>query len=151
TRAPTILTPILADTTLFRTFNEYRIFGNFGDTFKIEDTWGASPLRLARYEQFAKLPMERIWALLNVRYVITWRKELNVPSEIVASEPINEKETTYVHRLNSFTLRAILVSHVTVAPSQDETLKMLGTPDFDSTRQAILATPLSIAMSDGAG
>ncbi len=151
TRAPAFLAPLLADTTLFRTFNEYRIFGNFGAPFRIEDTWGASPLRLARYEQFHKLPMERLWALLNVQYVITWRKTLNVPSEIVASEPINEPETTYVHRLFKVSPRAALVSRITVVSSQDETLKLLGSPDFDFTQQAILAAPLATALGDEVG
>ncbi|MBI1802248.1 MAG: YfhO family protein [Chloroflexi bacterium] len=141
TRPPAWLAPVEADTSLFRTFNEYRIYGTFGDVFHLEDAWGASPLRLARYEQFAKLPMERVWALLNVKYVITWRKslsDLGVFSEIVASEKINDQETTYVHRLQKVTPRAALVTEADVLGSDSKALEKLAAPDFDFTRSVIL-------------
>ncbi len=145
TRAPAILAPILSDRSLFRTFNEYRLFGNFGDVHRIEDTGGASPLRLARYDQFMQLPLERIWALLNVRYVITWRKSLNdlgVASEVVASQAIDEKETTYVHRLLNVTARAALVTRVETISSEADALSRLAAPDFDFTQGAIVESPL---------
>lgn len=143
TQMPAWLAPIKADTSLFRTFNEYRIFGNFGDLYQLEDTWGASPLRLARYEQFTQLPMERLWALLNVKYVITWRKALNVPSEVAAQEKVSDKETTYVHRLQTVTPRAALVTCVQVMRSDDEMLARLGTADFNFAQCALLDRPLS--------
>ena len=49
TRAPEYLRPVVADNSLFRTYNEFRLFGNFGDLFGLEDTGGASPLRLAAH------------------------------------------------------------------------------------------------------
>ena len=152
TRPPAILEPVLADTTVFRTYNEYRLSGNFGDTYRIADTWGASPLRLARYEQFSKLPMERIWSLLNVKYVITWRKSLSdmgVQSEVVAEAKVSDTETTYVHRLLSVSPRAALVSQVDTATGEDAQ-RRLAAPEFAFARQALLESPQAIQPSTGA-
>ena len=62
---------MLSDPSVFRTYNEFRLPGNFGDSYGIADASGASPLRLAPHEQFYKLPMERLWAIMNGKYVIT--------------------------------------------------------------------------------
>lgn len=152
TRPPAILEPVLADRSVFRTFNEYRLPGNVGDTYRIAGTWGASPLRLARYEQFHKLPMERIWSLLNVKYVITWRKSLSalgVQSELVAEAKVSDTETTYVHRLLRVSPRAALVSQVHAATSGEEALRRLAAPDFEFARQAVLESPQAIQPSIG--
>jgi Bacterial membrane protein YfhO len=152
TRPPAILEPVLADHGVFRTFNEYRVAGNFGDMFRIADTWGASPLRLARYEQFHKLPLERVWSLMNVKYVITWRKslsEMGVESEVVAEAKVSETETTYVHRLLRVSPRAALASRVDLAASNDDALRMLAAPEFDVARQAVLESQQSLGLSSG--
>ncbi len=153
TRPPAYLSPLLADASQFRTYNEYRIYGNFGDALGVEDAWGASPLRLASYEQFYKLPMARVWGLLNVKYVITWRQslaEMGVASEVIASQKISDKETTYVHRLSAVSPRAALVGQVDVVPGPDEALARLGAPEFDFARQAVVAAPLPFTVAPGA-
>jgi hypothetical protein len=152
TRAPDFLAPVLADTGLFRSYNEYRIFGNFGDVFHIEDASGASPLRLARYDQFYKLPMERIWSLLNVKYVITWRKSLGdmgVQSEVVATQKISDSESTYVHRLQNGGPRAAIVARVDAVASLDEVFSRLAAPDFDLTHEAIVEGQAIVLPSAG--
>jgi hypothetical protein len=154
TRAPDFLAPVLADTGLFRSYNEYRIFGNFGDVFHIDDASGASPLRLARYEQFYKLPMERIWSLLNIKYVITWRKSLSdmgVQSEVVATQKISESESTYVHRLGNVGPRAAVVARVYTVASLDEALSRMAAPDFDLTHEAVMEGQAFALLSAGAG
>ena len=153
TRPPAILEPVLADRTPFRTFNEYRLPGSFGDTYRISDTWGASPLRLARYEKFHNLPMERIWSLLNVKYVITWRKSLSdmgMQSEVVAEAKVSDTETTYVHRLLRVSPRAALVSQVDTATPGEDALRRLSAPDFEFARQTVLESPQAIQPSSGA-
>ncbi|MBI5876349.1 MAG: YfhO family protein [Chloroflexi bacterium] len=148
---PAYLSLIQADASEFRTYNEYRLFGNFGDTFDLADTWGASPLRLAAYEQFHKLPLARVWGLLNVKYVITWRQslaELGVMSEVIASQKISDKESTYVHRLANVAPRAALVGVVDVVPGQAEAMARLGAPEFDFARQAIVPAPVAVNAPD---
>jgi hypothetical protein len=150
TRPPAILEQVLADRSVFRTFDEFRLAGNFGDMFRIADTWGASPLRLARYEQFHNLPLERVWSLLNVKYVITWRKslsEMGVASEVVSEAKVSDTESTFVHRLLRVSPRAALVSQLDVAVSNEEALRKLAAPDFDFARQAELESPLSLGPS----
>jgi hypothetical protein len=122
----------------YRVYNEFRLYDNYGIPFEIEDLWGASPLRPARYDQFLAppMPIERTWELLNVKYVITWRKELYVPSIIIYEEPAGQ-DTTYVHRLNTVGPRAWLVSQVEIA--DDKTiLQKIADPNFDRWHIALL-------------
>ena len=65
----------------------------------VEDVWGSSPLRLARYVTlFDEFPLDRMWRLTGVGHVLTWRRDLFGPSELLAEFPL-ETETTYLHRL----------------------------------------------------
>lgn len=122
----------------YRVYNEYRVYDNYGVPFEIEDLWGASPLRPSRYDQFLAppMPIERTWELLNVKYVITWRKELYLPSTIIYEEPA-EKDTTYVHRLNQAGPRAWLVNRVEIA-GDAAILQKIADPNFDRWQIALL-------------
>ncbi|GIK41183.1 MAG: hypothetical protein BroJett011_50160 [Chloroflexota bacterium] len=122
----------------FRVYNEFRLYDNYGIPFALEDLWGASPLRPLRYDQFLAppMPIERAWELLNVKYVVTWRKELYVPSTIIYEEPA-EKDTTYVHRLNTVGPRAWLVAQAETAGDQT-ILQKIADPNFDRWHVALL-------------
>jgi hypothetical protein len=123
---------------LWRAYNEYRVYENYGVPFEIEDTWGASPLRLARYDALHRsLRMERVWELLNVKYVITWRHELYAPSQIIYQEPAG-KDVTYVHRLDTPAPRAWLVHHVEEV-GDDGTLARLDDQAFDPLKSALVS------------
>jgi hypothetical protein len=130
---------------VFRVHNEYRLDGNYGDPFAIEDTWGASPERLSSYDEFlARLPMERAWQLLNVQYVLTWRKTLAVPSQVIYQRPITEDDITYVHRLEEVSPRAWIVQRAELIADGDEALTRLGAPDFDPARAAVLQRDIGL-------
>ncbi len=137
--APTPLAQLpQADGDIFRLYNEWSLPGNYGCVYGLEDVWGASPLRLARYDQFfSALPIERVWQLLNVKYVITHRKVLLPPSEVLYEQPEGES-VIYLHRLEEFGPRAYLVHHVE-ALADDRILERLADPDFDPRRTAILS------------
>jgi hypothetical protein len=135
---------------IFRVYNEYRIYENYGVPYALEDAWGASPLRLALYdEMYHTLRMERLWELLNVKYVITWRKELYAPSEIIYQEP-KGKDVTYVHRLQKVAPRAWMVYHAE-AVSDDAALSRLDAFDFDPARAALIPPGVSVSLGDPAG
>ena len=122
----------------FRVYNEFRLYDNYGVPFEIEDLWGASPLRPRRYDEFLAppMPIERTWELLNVKYVITWRQELYVPSTVIYQEPAPDG-TTYVHRLATVGPRAWLVHQAEVA--DDATiLQKIADPNFDRWHIALL-------------
>ncbi len=130
---------------IFRVYNEYRLYENYGVPYKLEDTWGASPLRLARYDEMVRsLRMERVWELLNVKYVITWRKELYVPSEIIYQEMVGD-ETTYVHRLNQVTPRAWLVYQVQQT-DDGSALPQLDALGFDPAETALVPPGTTLAI-----
>jgi hypothetical protein len=122
----------------FRVYNEFRLYDNYGIPFALEDLWGASPLRPLRYDQLLAppMPIERTWELLNVKYVITWRKELYLPSTIIYEEPA-EKDTTYLHRLNTVGPRAWLVTQAEIADDQT-ILQKIADPNFDRWHIALL-------------
>jgi hypothetical protein len=130
---------------IFRVYNEYRVFENYGVPYGLEDTWGASPLRLARYDElYRSLRMERVWQLLNVKYVITWRQELYAPSQIIYQEADGE-EVTYVHRLEQVTPRAWLVYQAQPA-GEDEVLARLDAFDFDPAQFALVPPGVSLSL-----
>jgi hypothetical protein len=133
----------------YRVYNEFRVYDNYGIPFEIEDLWGASPLRPSRYDEFLAppMPIERIWELLNVKYVITWRKELYLPSTIIYEEPADQ-DTTYVHRLTTVGPHAWLVNQVEVA--DDATiLQQIADPNFDRWNIALLEANGEWRMADG--
>jgi hypothetical protein len=130
---------------IFRVYNEYRLYENYGVPYKLEDAWGASPLRLARYDRMVRsLRMERVWELLNVKYVITWRKELYVPSEIIYQEVVGD-ETNYVHRLKQVTPRAWLVYQVQQT-DDDSALPQLDALGFDPAETALIPPDTALAI-----
>ncbi|MDM8527280.1 YfhO family protein [Anaerolineales bacterium HSG24] len=122
----------------FRVYNEFRVYDNYGVPFAIPDLWGASPLRPARYAEFLAppMPIERTWELLNVKYVISWRKELFLPSTIIYEESATDG-MTYVHRLKKVGPRAWLVNQIQV--TDDETIRQrIAAPEFDRWQIGLL-------------
>ncbi len=137
---PAVVQAIYDDVTqgqAFRVYNEYRVYENYGVPFSLVDAWGASPLRLAGYDDlYRSLRMERVWQLLNVKYVITWREELYAPSQIIYQEP-TDHDVTYVHRLDEIAPRAWLVYHAEEI-GDDDALARLDAFEFDPARVALV-------------
>jgi len=144
---PTMLTQILqGDQEVFRVYNEWRLPGNYGCVYGLEDIWGASPLYLRRYEELVyRLPIERVWQLLNVKYVITWRKALVPETEVLYEEP-KELDTTYLHRLDEYWPRAYVVHQVEVIEKDEKVLERMR-EEFDPRQVAILPHKPALALS----
>lgn len=149
-QAPAAVAAVRADAgdTACRVFNEFRLDGNYGVQFGVDDIWGASPLRPARYEELlAHLPWERAWPLLGVRYVVTWRVELPLPSQIIFQQEVGG-ETTYVHRLNEDYPRAWLATEAEIV-SPNVALERLSAADLDLHRVALLEVAPPLALGGG--
>lgn len=132
-----LIYPLQADTSLFRVYNEWRLPGNYGVLYEIEDIWGASPLRLARYARFNDaLPRERVWKLLNVKYVVTWQREL--PGGTLIGEAVIGEETSFLHRLNDIGPRFWVVGQA-VKVTDEEALTRLADLAFDPWQVALVA------------
>jgi hypothetical protein len=136
-----------------RVYNEFRIYEDYGMRQKIEDGWGSSPLRLARYAAlFDNFPLDRLWQLTGVTHLLTWRRELFEPSTLVAEFP-QTTDTTYLHHLVDPNPRAWLVHKM--QPATDETaLSLLADHAFDLGAigllpTATLATPLTLPTGSG--
>jgi hypothetical protein len=141
-----LLASIQADRGSFRVYNEWRLPGNYGVMYEVEDIGGASPLRLSRYEDFVTaLPMERLWQLMNVKYVITWRGALVPETELLYEEPAGE-DMTYLHRLQEYLPRAWVVYRAE-ALTGEEALDLLADPDFDPLEMVILEEELDLTMA----
>ena len=120
-----------------RVYNEYRVYEDYGMSIAAEDVWGSSPLRMAQYAAlFDNFPLDRMWRLLGVDTVLTWRRELPVPSELLAEFP-QATDTTFLHRLASPNPRAWLVQEWQTADDAT-TLSLLADHTFDLDKTAIL-------------
>lgn len=146
----TLLAAVQSDQEIFRVYNEWRLPGNYGMFYEVEDIGGASPLWLSRYDELVTaLPMERLWELMNVKYVITWRRALPVAGEVLYEEKTGE-DTTYLHRLEDYVPRAWVVHEAQVLRGQ-QALKLLGDPDFDPLDRVILEEEPELPLPGTAG
>ncbi len=120
-----------------RVYNEFRIYEDYGVRQQIEDVWGSSPLRLANYAAlFEDFPLDRLWQLTGVEHVLTWRRELFVPSTLLAEFP-QPTDTTFLHQLTAPNPRAWLVTSVQNA-TDAEALRLLADHTFDLATTALL-------------
>ena len=143
--SPLVLVPMQDEETPFRLHNEWRLPGNYGCVYDLEDISGASPLRIETYDEFLEtVPIERVWEMLNVKYVITWRKTLAPPSELLYEEPKGE-EMSYLHRLDRVGPRAY-VAHTARVADDAEALALLSDPDFDPFTEAVVSEPLPFSL-----
>jgi hypothetical protein len=147
----------LADPEPFRMANQEVLPGNYGIAYGLEEIGGASPLRLARWQTAVeRLPQERLWALLNVRYVLSHADTLEAPAEQVASGAGLDGQPAYLHRLAQPSARAWLAEEVLVEPDEDQLWQRLASDGFDLSRQVLLPSlPAGwsgpAAASDGGG
>jgi len=120
-----------------RVYNEYRVYEDYAMRLGVEDLWGSSPLRLERYARFNdNFPLDRWWTLTGVEHLLTWRKELFVPSTLLAEYP-QATDTTWLHRLTEPHPRAWFVPSVTVA-DDEEALALLADHAFDLSASVVL-------------
>ncbi|MBW7883711.1 MAG: hypothetical protein H3C34_13950 [Caldilineaceae bacterium] len=120
-----------------RVYNEFRVYEDYSMRAGVEDVWGASPLRLSRYARlFDEFPLDRMWRLMGVDHVLTWRRELFEASTLLAEFP-QSKDTTYLHRLAERNPRAWIVANVR-AVSDDEAVELLAGHQFDLETTALL-------------
>lgn len=129
-----------------RIYNEFRIYEDYGIRQQLEDVWGSSPLRFTRYAAlFENFPLDRMWRLLGVQHVVSWRRELPVPSALLA-EFTQSQDTTFIHRLTSENPRAWVVQQIRFA-SDEEAQRLLADHAFDLEQNALLPEELSTSGS----
>ncbi|MGQ0601998.1 MAG: YfhO family protein, partial [Anaerolineales bacterium] len=108
--------PIQAEAGFFRVQDDARLAGHAGCAYGFREVDGVTPYRLAGYDTLLAAPESVRWALLGVKYVVSWRGELldesgqRVSAEVVAvSEAVDERgNPTRTHRLAAEPQRAWL-------------------------------------------
>ena len=136
-----------ADGGLFRIYDEFRLPDNLGSLFGLEDIRGASPLKVEHYRRLLQdISVERVWQLLNVKYVTTWRETLSVPSQILMEEDGSEG-ATYLHRLDDPGPRAWVVHQVEIIPGDDQAVERLSDWQFAPLNAAILPEPIDAPLA----
>ena len=111
-----------------RVYNEFRVYEDYGMRAGLEDVWGASPLRLATYAAlFDQFPLDRMWRLLGVDHVLTWRRDLFEPSERLAEFP--QDTDSYLRASPGRGKPARLACYGGADPLSDtDAVKLLGRP-----------------------
>ncbi len=155
---PTTATDImLADGETFRFQDDYRLPYQTSCFFGLEEVGGIAPIQPAHYELFRlRVPEAVRWALLNIKYVVTWRADLVsyegllVPADVLHSEGQGEG-VLYVHRLKDPGPRAWVVRGVYQARDDADAYNIMRSALFDPTRGAVLQEPISLPSTGPSG
>jgi len=132
-----------------RAYNEFRVYEDYSMRAGVEDVWGSSPLRLARYARlFEEFPLDRMWQLTGVDHVLTWRRELFVPSTLLAEFP-QASDMTYLHRLAAPNPRAWVVGSA-VSATDEDAATLLADHAVDLRSVAVLPAELLAAPAGAA-
>ncbi|MCC7451163.1 MAG: YfhO family protein [Anaerolineae bacterium] len=149
-KTPPLVQTILNDHNgIFRVDGARGVRENFGTLYGVMDIQGISPLRLTTVERLLKLPQERVWELLAVRYVPSEFTAFNLPSTIIAkgedkAGPIN------LHKLNNPRPFARLVYKTWIEPNDDAALGILSDPSYDARNTVMLSADPGITLPDKA-
>ena len=130
-----------------RTYNEFRVYEDYGMRQELEDVWGSSPLRLATYAAlFDEFPLDRAWDLLGVDHVLTWRRGLFEPATLLDEFPQVE-DTTYLHRLTNPNPRSWIALEHTIVDDANA-LAMLADHELDLRQTALIADDMQNSTAD---
>ncbi len=136
-----IIEAIKSDPGIFRVVDEGQEPGHFGIAYRLEEIGGISPLRIAAYDTLRdNLPEEKLWSLLNVRYVITERPGF-ANAEVVAQEG-----KTRLLRLNDSMPRAWFAPYAIRNSTDDQVIAALSSDAFDPYYLAYIASASSSAL-----
>jgi len=129
-----LLQTIQQERGVFRVVDEGKLPGHFGIAYDLEEIGGISPLKIAHYDFLREnLPAEKLWQLLNVRYVITGR--VGLPN----AERVTSEGDTHLLRLNETRARAWFVAEAIPNANDAEVLAAMSTNSFDAARVVYLA------------
>ena len=138
--ASTIITQRLQEETeSYRTDNEFRLPLTYGSVYRIADIRGASPLQMQRYKDLTStLPRERVWQLLNVKYLLTWEGGKGESLTHLLSEKLHG-EDSHLYQWQTPLPRAYVVYEAVVEPDDQKALQRLASSAFEPKRAVILS------------
>lgn len=122
---------------VFRVADEATQPGHFGIAYRLDEIGGISPLRIAHYDTLRdNLPEEKIYPLLNVRFLLTARTGFANAREIA------QDGKTHLLELDNALPRAWFVPYAIQNSNDAQVLEAMASDAFDPTRLAFVAAPL---------
>lgn len=132
--ATPLIEMIKSDPGVFRVVDEGTQPGHFGIAYDLEEIGGISPLRIASYAKLLDaLPAEKLWRMLNVRYVLTKRPGF-ANADVIAQDG-----ETRLLRLQNELPRAWFVPYAIPNANDAQVLAALTSDAFDPNYIAYLA------------
>lgn len=128
-----LIDAVREDRAVFRVADEQQLPGHFGIAYQLEEIGGISPLRLEHYDNLLVLSPEKLYPLLNVKYLFSAR------SSDANGEIVGQEGNRRVFKLNDALPRAWLVGTAQVFPDDQLALQRIRASDFDPHHTALLA------------
>ena len=136
-----LIQTIQNDRGVFRVADEGKEPGHFGIAYNLDEIGGISPLRIADYNALLdNLPAEKLWQLLNVRYVITGR-----PGFANADVALTDGDTRLL-RLNNSMPRAWFVPYAVQNANDTQVLAAMSSDAFDPAYVAYVADSTALQL-----
>ncbi len=133
-----IIQTVQNDRGVFRVADEGKLPGHFGIAYNLDEIGGISPLRIADYNALLdNLPAEKLWPLLNVRYVLTGR-----PGFANADTVLTDGDTRLL-RLNNAMPRAWFVPYAAQNGNDTQVLAAMSSDAFDPGYVAYVTDPIA--------
>ena len=122
--------------------------GNASMVYKLEDVTGNSPAILHNYKRFTTEVKDEWtwWQLFNVRYVLTQRQMGHLGLSLMDKEG-----DLYLYQVLNPLPRAYVVHRFWLAESNDDSLELLNSPQFDPRQVVILSEEPSLKLNEGEG
>jgi hypothetical protein len=111
---------------------------NYGTLYGLMDVQGISPLRLASVDSVLKLPAQRQWDVMGVRFVITPNEQLPIPSQVLLASD-NVFNPFKLHEISTPRPLARLVHKTWIEPNAATAAGILSDPSFDAAHTVMLA------------
>lgn len=132
-----------------------QLSANLGELYGIEDIWGVSPMRPSSLVAFRALPRERLYALMDVGYLLIWGPLQDPGLELVDRAPAGtlwlQQYELYVYRNRAPHARAWLVHDALVVPDQAAALAAVSDPALDPMATVVLEGPVAAVPAATAG
>jgi hypothetical protein len=119
------------------------VYANWGEAYGLETVSGISPLRPVLLDELRRLPRERYWQLLNVRYVVSTdymaeRPGLALLHHVPHGAVANQEAEAWVYRLEETLPRAYMVYEAEPVADAAQALERLRDPAWEPRSLVLL-------------
>lgn len=121
----------------------YLVYANWGEIYGLETISGISPMKPKVLEELQRLPRERYWQLLNVRYVVSTQYLAEGPGltqlhHVPHGSISNQEAEGWVYRVEQTLPRAYLVHAAELVADEGQAWARLADPAWDPASSVVL-------------